>query len=140
MDWLTIVSGLFVLVGAAMLIAAGRQFIRRRAFLASSAIALGTVIDLTESREEDEISYAPKVKFRMPSGRDITFQSGMGSGSAAWRIGDSVAVRYRSDQPHVAQIDAFMPLWGLTPLFGALGIVFLLIGVGVLSGVLAVAA
>jgi hypothetical protein len=138
MDWVTTVSSIFALVGAAMLVAAVRQFTRTRAFLRNSAVASGIVIALTENRERDEISYFPKVKFQTPSGRDITFQSAMGSSSEAKSIGDSVAVRYRPDQPHVAEIDAFMPLWGLTLLFSALGVVFLFVGVGILTGVLAV--
>ncbi len=136
MDWVTALSSVFVLVGAAMLIAAGREFSRRRAFLRNSAIASGTIIALTENREREEISYFPEVEFHTPSGRGIRFHSGMGS-AAAGRIGDSVTVRYRLDQPHVAEIDAFMPLWGLTLLFGALGSVFLFVGAGILTGVLA---
>ena len=138
MDWVTVVSNIFVLVGAALLIAAGREFTRRRAFLRSSATASGRIIALTEDRNRDEISYFPNVAFHTPSGRAITFQSGMGSSTAAKRIGDSVTVRYRLDQPHVAEIDAFMPLWGQTLLFGALGSVFLFVGAGILTGVLAV--
>jgi Protein of unknown function (DUF3592) len=138
MDWVTVVSSIFVLVGAAMLIAAGREFTRRRAFLRSSATVSGTIIALTETRDRDEISYFPKVEFHTPSGRGITFQSAMGSSTAAKRIGDSVTVRYRLDQPHVAEIDAFMPLWGPTLLFGGLGGVFLFVGAGILMGVLAV--
>jgi len=61
----------------------------------------------------------------------------MGSSSQGKSIGDSVAVRYKPDQPHVAEIDAFMPLWGLTLLFSVLGVVFLFVGVGILTGVLA---
>jgi len=134
----TVLSNIFVLIGAAMLMASGREFTRRRAFLRNSAIASGTIIALTESREKDEISYFPQVEFRAPSGRGITFQSKMGSSTDAKRIGDAVAVRYRLDQPHIAEIDAFMPLWGLTLLFGALGGVFLCVGAGILTAVLAV--
>jgi hypothetical protein len=121
-----------------MLIAAARKFAQRRAFVRNSATASGTIIALLEDRERDEISYFPKVEFHTPSGCDITFQSEMGSSTAAKRIGDSVTVRYRLDQPHVAEIDAFMPLWGPTVLFGALGGVFLFVGAGILTGVLAV--
>ena len=137
MDWVTVVSSIFVLVGAAMLIAAGREFTRRRAFLRSSATVSGTIIALTETRERDEISYFPKVEFHTPSGQGVTFQSAMGSSTAAKRIGDSVMVRYRLDQPHVAEIDAFMPLWGPTLLLGGLGSVFLFVGAGILTGLLA---
>lgn len=138
MDWVTIVSSVFVLVGAAMLIAAGREFARRRAFLRGSATAAGTIVALTENRERDEIGYFPKVEFQTPSGRGITFQSAMGSSTDAKSIGDSVTVRYQLDQPQVAEIDAFMPLWGLTLLWGALGSVFVFVGAGILTGVLAV--
>lgn len=138
MGWVTILSSIFALVGGAMLVAAGRQFTRRRAFVRHSAIASGTIVALTENRERDEISYFPKVKFQTPSGREVTFQSEMGSSSEAGRIGDTVAVRYRPDQPHVAEIDSFMSLWGLTLLFGVLGVVFLFVGLGILVGLLPV--
>jgi Protein of unknown function (DUF3592) len=87
---------------------------------------------------KQEISSFPKVKFRTPSGREVIFQSEMGSSSEARRIGDTVAVRYRSEQPDVAEIDSFMPLWGLPVLFGGLGAVFLFVGLGILSGLLPV--
>jgi uncharacterized protein DUF3592 len=138
MDWVTIVSSIFALVGAAMLVAAVKEFTRKRAFLRNSVIASGIVIALTENRERDEISYFPTVKFQTSSGSDITFESAMGSSSQGKSIGDSVAVRYRPDQPHVSEIDAFMPLWGLTLLFSVLGVVFLFVGVGILTGVLAI--
>lgn len=116
----------------------GREFARTRALLRSSATVFGTIVALTENRERDENSYFPKIEFRTHSGRGITFQSAMGSSAAAKRVGDSVTVRYRLDQPHVAEVDAFLPLWGLTLLFGALGGVFALVGAGILTGVLAV--
>ena len=118
-----------------MLVAAARQFARRRSFLRHSAIASGTIVALMENRDRDEISYFPKVKFRTPSGREVTFESEMGATSEAG-VGDVVAVRYRPDQPQVAEIDSFMSLWGLTLLFGVLGAVFLFIGLGILGGLL----
>jgi hypothetical protein len=138
MDWVTVVSSIFVLIGAAMLIAAAREFARRRAFLRNSATAPGTIIALTENRERDEISFFPKVEFHTPSGHAITFESRMGSSAEAKGVGDAVTVRYRLDQPHIAEIDAFMPLWGAALLFGAFGAVFLFVGSGILTGVLAV--
>lgn len=137
MNWVTVVSSIFVLVGAVMLTAAAREFSRRRVFLRNSSTAAGTIVALTENRDGDEVSYFPKVAFRPPSGHTVTFQSGMGSSTEARGIGDSVTVRFRPDQPHIAEIDAFMPMWGQCILFGALGGVFLLVGTGILTGVLA---
>jgi Protein of unknown function (DUF3592) len=136
MHWVAILSSIFALVGAAMLIVGGRYFTRRRAFVRGSAIASGIIVALTENRGGDEISYFPEVRFRTASGREVIFQSEMGSSSEAGRIGDTVAVRYRSDQPHMAEIDSFMSLWGLTLLLGVLGVVFLFVGLGILVGVL----
>ena len=137
MNWVTVVSSIFVLVGTVMLAAAAREFSRRRAFLRNSATAAGTIVALTENRERDEVSYFPKVAFRLPSGHTVTFQSGMGSSTEARAIGDPVTVRFRPDQPQLAEIDAFMPIWGQCVVFGALGAVFLLVGTGILTGVLA---
>jgi hypothetical protein len=83
-------------------------------------IASGTIVALTEERVSDmtsdsmndQISHFQKVKFQTPSGREVKFQSQMGSGRKAGRIGRTVAVRYRPDQPDVAEIDSFMSLWG----------------------------
>jgi hypothetical protein len=140
MDWVTVIGSIFALTGGAMLVAAGRQFTRRRAFVQQSTLAAGTIIALTENREGDEVSYFPIVKFQTSSGREVTFQSEMGSSSEAGRIGDTVEVRYRPDQPDVAEIEAFMSLWGLTLLFGLLGVVFLFLGLGILIGSLPVRA
>jgi hypothetical protein len=138
MDWITALSTLFALVGGAMLIVAGRQFARRRAFVRHSAVASGTIVGLTENREREEISYFPTVRFRTASGREVTFESEMGSSSEAGRIGDTVAVRYRPDQPEAAEIDSFMSLWGMALLSGGLGLVFLFLGLGILAGLLPV--
>jgi len=134
-DWVTVVS-LFAIIGVVMLIAAGRELGQRRAFVRQSATASGTIVALTENREGEEISYFPKVKFQSASGRVITFESGMGSRSDAERIGQTVAVRYRTDQPAFAEIDSFMSLWGKTLTFGVLGAAFLFVGVGILIGLI----
>ena len=136
----TVLSSIFALAGGAMLVAAGWQFTQRRAFVRHSAIASGTIVDLIEERSSDmtsdsmhdEISYFPKVKFQTPSGREVTFQSQTGSGRKAGRIGRTVAVRYRPDQPDVAEIDSFMSLWGVTLVLGVVGAGFLSAGLGMI--------
>lgn len=133
MDWVAVLSSIFVLVGGTMLIVAERQFTRRRTFIRHSAIASGTIVALTENRDGDEISYFPKIKFQTSLGLDVTFESEMGSSLETRRVGDTVAVRYRTDQPHAAEIDSFMSLWGLTLLFAVLGTVFLFVGFGILG-------
>jgi hypothetical protein len=134
MDWITVLSIVFAVGGAAMLALGRRQYTRRRAFVHGSTVVTGTIVGLTENRDHDAISYFPTVRFQAASGSSITFQSEMGSSTDDNKIGDTVTVRYRPEQPHVAEIDAFMPLWGLTVLFGGLGVVFLFIGFAILAG------
>jgi hypothetical protein len=140
MDWVTVLSLVFALIGGAMLVAGAAQFGRRRTFLLHSTTAAGIIvarIENLESRDGDARTYFPKVTFRTSAGREVTFQSEMAS-SGAGQIGETVRVRYRVDQPHVAEIDSFMALWGSTMLFGALGAVFLFVGLGILTGLLPV--
>ena len=138
MDWIAILAGIFTLIGVAMLIAAVRQFGRRRDFIRYSATVFGTIIALTENREGGEITHFPKIRFQAASGREITFESAMGSSLATHRVGDVVTVRYRVDQPYQAEIDSFMSLWGVALLFGVLGVAFLFVGLGILGGLIPV--
>jgi len=136
MNWVSILASIVALAGGAMLVAAGRVFTRRRDFVRNSAVASGIVVALVENREGEETSYCPKVKFQTHSGREVIFESAMGRSSEVQKIGAAVAVRYSLDQPHQAEIDSFMALWGVALLFGTLGAVFLFVGLGILVGVL----
>lgn len=138
MIWVMVLGSLFAAIGGALLLAGGWQFTRRRAFVRQSTTTVGTIVAVTETREHDDISYFPKVRFRTPSGREVTFRSEIGRSWRAGRIGQTVAVRYRPDPPHGAEIDTFVALWGATLLFGGLGVAFLFVGLGILLGVLPV--
>jgi hypothetical protein len=134
MTWVTAVGGALALAGLGSLGAGVRQFAAKREFLRASSVASGTVVAVTENRERDDISYFPTIAFRAASGLDVRFESGMGQSTHALKIGDPVPVRYRSDDPSIAEIDAFLPLWGPTLLLCGLGVVFLSIGIGLLAG------
>jgi hypothetical protein len=137
-DFITIISSIFTVLGVFMLIAGGRQWLQTRTFVRNSLTAKGTVVSFTETRDRDEISYFPKVKFTLPSGAEQTFLSKMGRSPNPRKVGDIVTVRYRPDQSYVAEIDEVMAVWGMTMLYATLGLVFLVIGLGILLGVLRV--
>ena len=127
-------------IGLVLLGVAGRHFVRRRAFILGSSTAAGVIVALSEERDGQDTSnmrYA-KVRFRTLSGRDVTFESEMGLGGEAYRIGSALPVRYRLDHPETAEVDSFMALWGAPLAFAVLGIVFLAIGVSVWLGVIPV--
>ena len=130
---------IFIVTGGALELLAGRHFAHRRAFLRDSDLATGIIVGLFEARETAEASYFPTVRFRTDAGHEVTFQSETGTGHAAWQIGDTVLVRHRRGQPHVAEVASFAALWGPTIFFALLGLVFLFVGVGTLVGWLPVA-
>jgi len=137
---ITIVGGVFFSIGAALSIVASRHFIRRLAFIRSSAVVPGVVVALREERDgmETQRFRYPRVRFRTAAGHDTTFESGMARGGAAWRTGEIVSVRYQRDQPEVAELDSFASLWGPTLLFALLAGVFVGVGAGVWFGLIPV--
>ena len=135
---INVLSGLFVGIGAILLVLAGWMAAKKRAFVRGSITAPGDVVALVNVWDGSEVSHFPKVLFRTDAGRDVTFQSEMESNPQARRVGEKVRVRYRPDQPQSAEIDTFFSLWGAPLLFGLLGGVFTLVGIGILSGFLPV--
>ena len=132
----TVLGGIFSLIGAGLSVVAGRHFIRRLAFVRSSAVVAGVIVALREERDgmEAQSFRYPRVRFRTASGRDVTFESGMARGGDAWRIGATVSVRHRLDDPEMAEFDSVAALWGPTLVFALLAIVFLGVGAGLWLG------
>ena len=132
----TVLGGIFSLIGAGLSVVAGRHFIRRLAFVRSSAVVSGVVVALREERDgmEAQSFRYPRVRFRTASGRDVTFESGMARGGDAWRIGETVSVRHRLDYPEMAEFDSVAALWGPTLVFALLAVVFLGLGAGLWFG------
>ena len=136
----TIIGVIFVAAGTGLSFQAIRLVIQRRVFLRDSEVATGVIVALVETRDEDEASCFPTVRFRTATGQVVTFQSGAGTGKADWRVGDPVEVRYRRDRPDSAEVSSFAALWGLALVFAVLGIGFLFVGIAVLAGWIPVSA
>lgn len=139
MNFVSVLSSIFILVGVVMLGLAGRRVAKRRAFILDSVTAVGEVISLVEVPEGVEVTYYPKVLFRTSTGREVTFRSEMGNvDSPRRRVGEKVTVRYLPDQPEAAEIEFLLSLWGAALVFGILGITFTFVGLGILVGLLPV--
>ena len=130
----TLLSTVFLAVGIAMSALAARHVVRRRAFVRDSEVATGIIVALNENRDQDETSYFPSVRFSTAAGREVTFQSATADGRGIWKIGDQLPVRYRREQPTIAEIDSVAALWGLPLVLALLGGAFLFAGVGALVG------
>jgi hypothetical protein len=131
----------FLLVGASMAGLALSHGRRRKAFLAGSTRTTGTVVGARERPDPDSIlgrTSFPTIRFRTIDGHEVEFESTVGSDAHVRPVGQEIAVRYRRDAPHAAEIDSLPALWGPTLVFALLGSAFLGLGLGLLTGVVPV--
>jgi hypothetical protein len=134
MSFVTVLSSIFTLIGIILLFMAIRRLAKKLAFLQDSLTASGEIIRFIEVPNGVEKSYFPEVMFPTSEGREITFQSEMGSNVPSYEIGGKVLVRYSRNQPADAEIDSFFALWGLVLILGLLGGIFSFVGLGILIG------
>lgn len=123
-----LVVWLFCGIGASQLGAAAFLYQGRHDFVRHTEQAEGTVIDLLPSRSERgrevSIRFSPVVEFRTATGQTIEFLSSINASPPSYREGEKVAVLYRPDSPHQAEIDDFFFLWGAVAILGGLGAAF----------------
>lgn len=89
-------------------------------YLASGEKTVGYVVEVID----DGSSYTPLIQYNTTSG-ETRYYHGLGSGSPAYRLGESVAVRYLPDQPWNAVISSsFHEMWLAPVLAGGIGALF----------------
>jgi hypothetical protein len=118
-----IILSVAFIVGIYFLGFGGVKVVNTAIFVRTSATTTGSITGFAYSRGTNGRSstFAPEVRFRAPNGRLIRFRSQLSTNFTSYRTADEVGVRYDPADPHHAEIDAFMPLWGL-------GIILLLVG------------
>jgi hypothetical protein len=89
----------------------------------------GSIVEMHRGdRESDNLSAAPRFRFRDAAGLEHTVLSNFYHYPPAHRVGDSVKVVYDRSDPENARIDSFAYLW-FAPVFTAgFGALFLPIG------------
>jgi hypothetical protein len=132
----TAIALVFFAAGAVLARLALRELLRRREFVASSAVTNGVVTGFTEERSgaTNRASFFPKIEFRLATGQVVRFESGAGSEDPTHAVGDRVRVRYRTNGPPDAELDDFLSLWGLSIVLSSLALTFLAIGAAMLLG------
>ncbi len=123
---------LFLVIGAALLTAGVVSARNTQTFIAESAAAPGTVIDMVRRQSSDSDTYAPVVRFVTQRGEAIEFTSNSSSNPPSYGTGERVEVLYRPVAPHDARINAFGSLWASSLVLGALGSIFFAIGAGII--------
>lgn len=144
-----------VLVGATMLFFGWQWRGQTQEYIAASARATGTVIEVvSQTRTQDGVQktyFYPIVEFKTPAGEVVRFQDSTGSNPPAYREGETVEVLYDLLTPQAATVASWTNLWlpstivlaagGLFVLFGVLGFLqslFFILGLGGLLGALGV--
>jgi hypothetical protein len=129
---LKIIFGLFLAFGLVFSGVALWAVRDTQSFVAKAEAAAGQVIDLehrrgTSSSSNSGGAYYPVVRFRTATGQEHTLHSNNGSSPPSC---EAVTVLYDPTNPFDARIKGFFSLWLIAIIFGILGAVFSLIGLG----------
>lgn len=127
---------IFSFVGLGLLGGSIYSFITTKNWLSESYQSNGKVIDLVERESTDSdgyrsITYAPVVEYQFGE-ETFVFESSVSSDPPSHKVGQYVNVRYDPKNPNDAKIDSFFSLWFLTIILGLLGVIFTIVGGGLL--------
>lgn len=136
---LLLVGVIFLGVAAVMLGLGIFFFVRTRRFLRTAVEAMGTIVELRESSgSEGGTVYSAVVDFQTADGRSIRWQESMASNPPAGQPGEQLVMKYDPANPQRARIAKATRMWFMPVLFGALGVLFLGLGVVLtVAGILA---
>ncbi|GAA3682029.1 hypothetical protein GCM10022224_052940 [Nonomuraea antimicrobica] len=133
---LTIVGGIFALVGLVLLCVCAALAASTAGFLASAGRTDGTVVELTartsttrgsDGHLRSSTSWYPTVELTV-DGRRYSFQSSTGSNPPSYSEGERVPVAYDPDDPSDARIASFGSAFLAPLIVGGLGVLFTPLG------------
>lgn len=133
MRWFSI---LFLIIGLGLLAGAGFVWRNHASFAAHTLRADGTITDLIYHSSSKGGSYYPEVEFKASNGSVVHVTGSTGSKPPAYSRGEHVTVMYQSDNPESARIDSFSENWLGVLILGGIGLVFALIGGGMIGATL----
>jgi len=132
MNRVRFLSVLFFVIGLGLLAGAFAIWRSNANFAAHASRADGTVTDLSYHRSSKGGSYYPIVQFTTPDGRVVHISGSSGSNPASYSRGDHVTVLYNPASPEQARIDSFGEQMFAPLLLAGMGLVFALLGGGML--------
>jgi hypothetical protein len=118
--------GVFYAVGPLLLIIAIGLSIPTARFVLASTPTDGKIIYMQReySRQFSKDFYRPVVRFTANDGQSHLFVAKSRSGLVAFKLGDTIRVRYIQDHPDTARIDTIAQLWMPQLILGVLGAAF----------------
>jgi hypothetical protein len=134
-----VIRGVFLLVTIGMMGLAYYLYQDTRAFIDEAVTAEGEVVEFVKREHPSsdintDSLYYPIVHFGTREGNEIQFTSGSGSNRKAYDVGEAVTVFYTASQPHEAELNGFLDLWGAPAIFALVGGVGFLMVIGEMTG------
>ncbi|MBS0486429.1 MAG: DUF3592 domain-containing protein [Proteobacteria bacterium] len=128
------ISVLFFVVGLGLLTGAGFLWLHKANFAAHAVHGDGVVVDLhyRSGSNGDSGTYVPEVEFTASNGSVVHITGSTGSNPAAYTRGEKVNLLYAPENPEGAHIDSFSENWLGVLILGGMGLIFGLIGGGMI--------
>jgi hypothetical protein len=128
---------MMIVVSAVSLAVAGMFANRTRHFLARAVPATGTVVRLDRVTTKDHgDSYRPVFEYADAQGRMHTIYSSGSSSPPEYQVGDKIPVLYDPSDPSDARIRGLFWLWGVSLIFGFIGVGTLGMGIAAKFGLI----
>lgn len=100
--------------------------IRTLVFLNRAVPDVGEIVELVERKNfSRDTLYAPVFTFRDNTGETHTVFSSIARAIPAGDVGDTIPILYDPGNPKNAEVNNFISIWGLSIIFGSLGVVFI---------------
>ncbi|QDH79612.1 DUF3592 domain-containing protein [Echinicola soli] len=135
MGTIKIISVVFATIGMALLVVAFMSYQSTNDWLDEAMKTDGTVIAFQSSYSDGTTLYRPVIQFEDKGGNNVIFHSSTASSPPAYSKGENVTVLYPESNPNEAKIEGFFSLWGMVVIVGGIGMVFFLVGGGIIFSV-----
>jgi hypothetical protein len=124
-----LLAGVLPALGVGLLLIAVGLAVHSWNFARTRVRAVATITEnVSEFAKEGGVVYAPRFRFRLPSGELVTVQAVKGSDEIEFAAGEMVPVLYRAGDPQGAVIATAWRAYEGAIVFGVLGVVLFDVG------------
>ncbi|WP_291726593.1 DUF3592 domain-containing protein [Bernardetia sp.] len=127
-----LIFGFLLLLGWVFLFITFSNYKQSSFLLENGKKTKALVIDLGEEQDFEGYEYTPIFEYQDEENNTITFVSNATSDYEPYSVGDSVEIVYFPNEPNTEVEISFFSLYGMSLIFGVLGLVFSVAGFGFL--------
>lgn len=127
-----LIFGFLLLLGWVFLFITFSNYKQSSFLLENGKKTKALVIDLGEEQDFEGYEYTPIFEYQDEENNTITFVSNATSDYEPYSVGDSVEIVYFPDEPNSEVEISFFSLYGISLIFGILGLIFSVAGFGFL--------